>query len=83
MTCSADEPIPIDKKCSKCQQRKLLSEFNLAHESSDNRALICKTCPSSDQDLASYDDWDEVEYVYDLIDETQKRSRTIWGYIKI
>jgi hypothetical protein len=24
------------------------------------------------EDLATYEDWDEIEYVYNLIDETQK-----------
>ena len=39
-----DEPIPVDKECPVCKEHKLLSEFDLAHKSSDKRAPICKTC---------------------------------------
>src|SRR5215469_8252903 len=39
-----DEPIPVDKECPVCKKRKLLSEFVLAHKSSDKRASICKIC---------------------------------------
>ena len=44
MTCSPDEPIPIDKECTMCKQRKLLSAFDLAHKSKDKRTSICKSC---------------------------------------
>jgi len=39
-----DQPIPIEKKCSRCGEIKLLSEFDIAHKSTDDRAAICKTC---------------------------------------
>jgi hypothetical protein len=44
MTCSPDEPILIDKECTMCKQRKLLSAFDLAHKSKDKRTSICKSC---------------------------------------
>ena len=34
---------------------------------------------TSDQDLASYDDWDEIEYVYNLIDGTLRKDQVQFG----
>ena len=53
MTCSQDEPIPIDKECSMCKQRKLLSEFDIAHKSSDNRTSLCKSCEQEKRETDS------------------------------
>ena len=36
--------LEIKKECPVCKEHKLLSEFDLAHMSSDKRAPICKTC---------------------------------------
>jgi len=32
------------------------------------------------EDLATYEDWDEIEYVYNLIDETLKKDHIQFGF---
>ena len=34
------------------------------------------------EDLATYEDWDEIEYVYNLIDETLKKDHVQFGGTK-
>ena len=54
--------------------RKLLSEFDFAHESSDKHASICKSCLANDLDLASSENWDDVGHVCNLIEETLRKD---------
>lgn len=38
------KPIPIEKTCKICKQKKLLSEFEFSSKARDKRATICKSC---------------------------------------
>jgi hypothetical protein len=38
------KPIPIDKTCRICRQKKLLSEFDVDEETTDLHSIICKSC---------------------------------------
>lgn len=38
------KPIPIDKTCRLCGQRKLLCEFDFSNKAKDKRAATCKNC---------------------------------------
>lgn len=39
-----DQPIPIEKKCSRCGEIKLLSEFEIDEAANDKHADVCKSC---------------------------------------
>jgi len=39
-----NKPIPVDKECSKCKQRLLLTEFEIDESANGKRADICKSC---------------------------------------
>lgn len=38
------KPIPIDKKCRICKEKKLLSEFQFKERNKDKHDTVCKPC---------------------------------------
>jgi superfamily II helicase len=45
-----EKPIPIDKVCRICKQRKLLTEFEIDESKKDRHSKICKDCDVEEAD---------------------------------
>ena len=43
--------IPVDKECSICLQRKLLTDFEPVNVTEDKRVFICKSCVETKQKM--------------------------------
>jgi len=51
--------IPISKKCRRCKEEKLLSEFdlNLSGRSKDKHTSTCKACVQKQEETTDQDHW--------------------------
>lgn len=45
-----DKPIPVDKICKSCGQRKLLSDYDFSNSKKNKRLAICKSCIEIEQE---------------------------------
>jgi hypothetical protein len=76
-------PIPVDKCCKLCGERKLLSDFEFSNDKKNRRVNTCKTCMEKEdapyggccqdhfQELAIVNTFDQLESILEVVEAIQ------------